>query len=112
MQYQIRHLTRFTYQSPVSESVMELRMQPLTDPRQRTLRFAITRKPRARVFAYRDHFGNAVHYFDIPGHHMRLDLTAEAAVDVSPAEPLPDALPDEAWDGIETQEMSGEFVNW
>jgi transglutaminase-like putative cysteine protease len=112
MQYQIRHLTRFTYHSPVSESVMELRMQPLTDRRQRNLRFDITTNPRARMFAYRDHLGNAVHYFDIPGHHMRLDLTAEAAVDVSPAEVLPDSLPESTWDAIDTQGSSGEFVNW
>jgi transglutaminase-like putative cysteine protease len=112
MQYQIRHLTRFTYHSPVSESVMELRMQPLTDRRQRNLRFDVTTNPRARIFAYRDHLGNAVHYFDIPGHHMRLDLTAEAAVDVSPTDPLPDRLGDDAWDAIDTQGSSGEFVNW
>jgi transglutaminase-like putative cysteine protease len=111
MQYQIRHLTRFTYLSPVSESVMELRMQPLTDRRQRNLRFDITTNPRARIFAYRDHLGNAVHYFDIPGHHMRLDLTADAAVDVLPTE-LPDRLPESAWEAIDTQGSSGEFVNW
>jgi transglutaminase-like putative cysteine protease len=112
MQYQIRHLTRFTYHSPVSESVMELRMQPLTDRRQRSLRFDVTTNPRARIFAYRDHLGNAVHYFDIPGHHLRLDLTAEATVDVSPSGPLPERLADDAWNDIGTQEMSGEFVNW
>jgi transglutaminase-like putative cysteine protease len=67
MPYLVRHLTRFTYTSPVSESVMELRMQPLSDGRQRLLRFDITTTPRARVFAYRDFLGNAVHYFDIPG---------------------------------------------
>jgi transglutaminase-like putative cysteine protease len=112
MQYQIRHLTRFTYNSPVSESVMELRMQPLTDRRQRNLRFDITTNPRARIFAYRDHLGNAVHYFDIPGHHLRLDLTAEAAVDVSPGEALPDHLADDAWDAVDAPDSSGEFVNW
>jgi transglutaminase-like putative cysteine protease len=112
MQYQIRHLTRFIYNSPVSESVMELRMQPLTDRRQRSLRFDLTTMPRARMFAYRDHLGNAVHYFDIPGHHLRLDITAEAAVDVTPGDELPDGLPDDAWDAVETQESSGEFVNW
>jgi transglutaminase-like putative cysteine protease len=112
MQYQIRHLTRFTYDSPVSESVMELRMQPLTDRRQRNLRFDITTNPRARIFAYRDHLGNAVHYFDIPGHHLRLDLTAEAAVDVSPGEPLPDRLDDDAWAAVDALDSSGEFVNW
>lgn len=112
MQYQIRHLTRFSYNSPVSESVMELRMQPLTDRRQRNLRFDITTNPRARIFAYRDHLGNAVHYFDIPGHHLRLDLTAEAAVDISPGEPLPDRLPDGAWEAVDALDSSGEFVNW
>jgi transglutaminase-like putative cysteine protease len=112
MQYQIRHLTRFSYHSPVSESVMELRMQPLTDRRQRNLRFDITTNPRARIFAYRDHLGNAVHYFDIPGHHMRLDLTAEADVDVLPTEPLPETLPESAWDAIDAQGASDEFVNW
>ncbi len=112
MQYQIRHLTRFIYHSPVSESVMELRMQPLTDRRQRCLRFDVTTGPRTRMFAYRDHLGNAVHYFDIPGHHLRLDITAEAAVDVAPTEDLPERLAESAWDAIDTQESSGEFVNW
>ncbi len=85
MPYLVRHLTRFTYTSPVSESVMELRMQPLSDGRQRLLRFDVTTTPRARVFAYRDYLGNAVHYFDIPGRHTRLDISAEAAVDVTAA---------------------------
>jgi len=31
MQYTIRHVTRFTYEAPISESVMEARMQPCTD---------------------------------------------------------------------------------
>src|SRR6266436_2639018 len=31
MQYTIRHVTRFTYEAPISESVMEARMQPRTD---------------------------------------------------------------------------------
>ena len=56
--------------APVCESVMELRMQPLErDGASSCLRFNVTTSQRARVFAYRDHFGNAVHYFDIPGHH-------------------------------------------
>ena len=31
MRYSIRHVTRFTYESPITESVMEARMQPRTD---------------------------------------------------------------------------------
>lgn len=113
MQYLVRHLTRFSYTSPVSESVMELRMQPLTDARQRCLRFDVLTAPRARVFAYRDYLGNAVHYFDIPGHHTRLDITAEAVVDITPPLDLPDRLSEDAWRQLdETARAGGDAADW
>ena len=68
----IRHTSRFTYSAPISESMMEVRMQPRSDGRQRCLRFELTTQPRARVFAYQDSLGNVVHHFDIPSRHSRL----------------------------------------
>jgi transglutaminase-like putative cysteine protease len=112
MPYLVRHLTRFTYTSPVSESVMELRMQPLSDGRQRLLRFDVSTTPRARVFAYRDFLGNAVHYFDIPGRHTRLDISAEAAVDVIPSYDLPEALDISAWQAIDQLAATGAYGDW
>ena len=52
MQYTVRHLTRFTYDNPISESVMEVRMQPRTEQHQRCLGFELTTTPRATVTAY------------------------------------------------------------
>ena len=49
MFYSIRHLTRFRYSSPVSESTMELRMQPRSEGLQRCLTFQVTVTPRTRV---------------------------------------------------------------
>src|SRR5688572_23821484 len=112
MPYLVRHLTRFTYTSQVSESVMELRMQPLSDGRQRLLRFDVTTTPRARVFAYRDFLGNAVHYFDIPGRHTRLDISAEAAVDVIPPDFLPESLDISAWQAIDQLVATGAYGDW
>jgi transglutaminase-like putative cysteine protease len=112
MPYLVRHLTRFTYTSPVSESVMELRMQPLSDGRQRLLRFDVSTTPRARVFAYRDFLGNAVHYFDIPGRHTRLDISAEAAVDVITPDDLPEALDISAWQAIDQLAATGAYGDW
>lgn len=112
MPYLVRHLTRFTYTSPVSESVMELRMQPLSDGRQRLLRFDVSTTPRARVFAYRDYLGNAVHYFDIPGRHSRLDISAEAAVEVTPPENLPEALDATAWQALDELTATGAYSDW
>lgn len=112
MQYFVRHLTRFVYTAPISESVMELRMQPLELDRQRCLRFNVTTSQRARLFAYRDHYGNAVHYFDIPGHHARLDITVESAVDVTPPPPLPRSLPVEAWNELDGLAASPDLADW
>ena len=112
MQYLVRHLTRFVYTSPVCESVMELRMQPLELDRQHCLRFSVSTSPRARVFAYHDHFGNAVHYFDIPAHHTKLDVTIESAVETTAAPDLPDALPSDSWAEVDETAKSPDHLDW
>ena len=88
MQYTIRHVTQFTYETPISESVMEARMQPRSDGAQRCLHFGLSTTPASRVMMYQDHDGNIVHHFNIPGRHSRLTVTAEALVDCAPS---PDA---------------------
>lgn len=112
MQYVVRHLTRFVYTSPVSESVMELRMQPLDRERQRCLRFDVTTSQRAKIFAYRDHYGNAVHYFDVPGHHGKLDVSVSSMIDVDPTPELPKRIDADSWQAIDALAESGTFLDW
>jgi transglutaminase-like putative cysteine protease len=101
-------VTRFSYEAPITESVMEARMQPRTDATQHCLHFALTAAPRARVMMYRDHDGNTVHHFDIPGRHSRLTLTAEALVECSAPPPLPPRLPPAAWQAVDALAESGD----
>jgi transglutaminase-like putative cysteine protease len=108
MQYVIQHVTRFTYAAPISESTMEARMQPLTERGQRCLRFELSTNPRARMFAYQDPLGNIVHHFDILKRHTRLQLTAEAIVDVPQRDPLPVALDANAWEAIDDLAAKGD----
>ena len=89
MHYTIRHVTRFTYETPISESVMEVRMQPRTDAAQRCLHFGLSTQPASRVMMYQDHDGNIVHHFNIPERHSRLTVTAEALVECGPPAELP-----------------------
>jgi transglutaminase-like putative cysteine protease len=84
MAYSVRHITRFQYEPAVRESVMEVRMQPRTDARQRCLSFSLDLSPRATMMMYRDFFGNAVHHFDIPGQHELIEVAAQAVVEVLP----------------------------
>jgi len=84
MTYLIRHVTSFSYQPAVGESVMEVRLQPRSDTRQRCLTSTIDVTPAATVSVYRDFYGNAVHHFDIPGKHNSIEVISEATVDMLP----------------------------
>ena len=107
--YSIRHLTRFRYTRPVSESIMEVRMHPRTDAAQHCLSFSLAVSPRCRVFSYRDQYGNDVQHFDIPGEHAQLVILAESLIEQHPAEPLPSALPFSAWDDLAELIEGGDY---
>jgi len=109
MRYSIRHVTRFTYESPITESVMEARMQPRTDTLQRCLQFTLLTTPSARVMTYRDHDNNLVHHFNIPGRHSRLTVTAEALVECMTMRSLPHRLGPAAWSRLDSMAASGQW---
>jgi transglutaminase-like putative cysteine protease len=109
MDYSIRHLTKFLYSNPVSESMMETRMHPRSDQNQRCLTFHLSVSPRCRVFSYRDHLANHVHHFDIPGQHGQLVIVAESLVEVQPAAPVPAFLAPDAWDELDSMIEQGDY---
>jgi transglutaminase-like putative cysteine protease len=99
--YSIRHLTRFRYKEPVSESIMEVRMHPRSDHTQHCLSFSLSVSPRCRVFTYRDHYGNNVHHFDIPGEHDQLVIVAESLVEQHIPMDVPAFLSPDAWQALD-----------
>lgn len=109
MYYSIRHVTRFRYSAPISESIMEVRTQPRSEGNQRCLDFRLHTSPRAQIMMYRGEFGNRVHHFDIPNSHTQLTITAEALVDVTAPPVPPEALSEEAWDELDALTESGEY---
>ena len=109
MFYSIRHLTKFLYKTPVSESIMETWMHPRSDYNQRCLTFHLSVSPRCRVFSYRDHLGNHVHHFDIPGQHGQLVIVAEALVEVQRSIPLPASLDPTSWAELDRLVAEGDF---
>ncbi len=108
MAYAIRHVTTFRYKPAVGESIMEVRMQPRSDLRQRCLTFALELHPRANVMSYRDFFGNAVHHFDIPGRHQTIEISAQAIVEVTPLLD-PRQRKSSAWDELDTRVQEGDY---
>jgi transglutaminase-like putative cysteine protease len=95
--YSIRHVTRFRYSAPVRESVMELRMQPRSEGPQTLRSFQISTNPRAQLYAYTDHLGNAVYHFNLLREHEELRIEAQATVEIGQVPQAPEALDPLEW---------------
>lgn len=108
--YTVRHHTRYHYSTLVGESVMEVRMEPRSDDRQRCFSFDLKILPSAHLQAYEDHLHNKIHFFDIPQRHNRLVLRAQSLVGVESAPPLPEALDPSAWAAVDA--LAGAVEHW
>lgn len=111
MLYSVRHTTRFRYSSPVTESVMEVRMQPRRDEAQHCLSFELTTEPVTRITVSRDYLGNIVHHFDMLRPHDQLTITARALVTTSDVPP-PAPLRPEDWVALDALANEGDSVEW
>ena len=108
MFYSIRHITRFRYSNPVRESVMELKMQPRSEGNQALRNFQITTNPRAQLYAYTDHHGNAVYHFNVLREHSELRIEAQSVIELSQARALPDAADSLEWQRYNSLNLTAE----
>lgn len=105
--YSIRHVTRYRYSSPIRESVMQLYMQPRSESGQWLRSFQVVTQPRAQLFAYTDHLGNAVYHFNIPQEHSMLIIDMTATVEMGPRSEPPICVAASEWDTLLAAQRAG-----
>jgi transglutaminase-like putative cysteine protease len=98
MRHRIVHDTFYTYDAPVHESVMEVRLHPCSNERQRCEHFALHITPKTTIHRYIDAAHNTINHFQIPGALTTLHVRAESTVDVFPVASLPAYLAHTDWD--------------
>ncbi|GAB4517421.1 MAG: transglutaminase family protein [Anaerolineae bacterium] len=98
MYYAVTHLTVYKYSDHVSDSVMQVRLQPRSDQSQRQVRFDLQISPAVKVQSHRDYLGNAIHTFDVPAPHRRLAIKSDAVVEVRECPEVPQSLPVSTWE--------------
>jgi len=77
----VEHVTRFSYDGPITEAYTELRLKPAHRDGQRCSSFSLLPEPRGvTVDEYVDRFGNTVHHFDVLEQHERIVITARSEV--------------------------------
>jgi transglutaminase-like putative cysteine protease len=88
----IEHTLAFSYDSFISESFLELRVQPKATPAQTVTSFSLAVGPPTRVFRYRDWNDNVAHHFTVTKFHDRIEVVSRSLVETHPAGPAPAAV--------------------
>ena len=88
MRLHVRHVTGFSYAGAADSSYNEVRMTPLSLPRQRVEFSSLTITPYALQSTYRDYFDTIVTTFDLHESHERLEVVADATVETREREEL------------------------
>ncbi|MEO8336200.1 MAG: transglutaminase family protein [bacterium] len=78
MKIRLVHVTRFDYTADVIEGVMEVRLGPFSDARQRWDSFKLTVTPTGSVRQYTDGFGNRTHLVTVGKSHRSLEVVTQS----------------------------------
>ena len=92
MLFEVTHTTEYSYETPVSHSLNEVRLTPRTLTNQEVGKTKILVEPEpAFIHQRRDYYGNEATSFELFERHDHLEVRAESVVDVRPEifEPSP-----------------------
>ncbi len=81
---EVQHETRLTYPKAVTESVTEVRMEPVSDDDQSCHSFHLAVTPSTEVSRFQDGFGNRVHHFNMLNNHEEVRILAAGVVQTHP----------------------------
>jgi transglutaminase-like putative cysteine protease len=96
--YRIKHITRYSYPSPVIDSANQVMLFPITDEQQVVNKHELIITQHPAVEIYTDYFGNKVGIFSVIKPHS--ELTIQSNIDITTREvklPTDDAAPETQW---------------
>lgn len=100
-EYRIKHITRYTYPSPVIDSANQVMLFPIDDPEQEVKKheLIITHQPSVEIFT--DYFGNKVGIFSVIKPHSQLTIESIIEVVIQEAKlPANDTASESQWDNL------------
>jgi transglutaminase-like putative cysteine protease len=91
MNFAIRYLTEYRYDTPVTDNLNALRVKPATTATQRVDDFGVRVDPESRLHQHLDYFGTTVIEFGVSRPHDHLSIDVRARVKTSAPEQPPEA---------------------
>ena len=108
--YEIEHISRYLYTTPVRHGVLSLCLKPRDDAGQRLLSFEIATSPPAPLNSETDVFGNTKQVLNVHREHQALEIASRSSVERTPGGEPAASLGADAWESIRS--WSGAFANW
>ena len=109
----IKHITRYTYQEPVTDSTNKILLYPLSGPHQQVLSQHLDITGNPLVETYTDYYGNRVGTFMLITPHN--ELAIESRIEVQTEEPIfpADELPAaEQWAMLDSLRNNMDFIDF
>ena len=86
-------------------------MQPRSEGHQALRSFQINTNPRAQLYAYTDHAGNAVYHFNVLREHAELRIEAQAVIEISPTPPPPESIDLLEWERFNSYNLTDDHFD-
>ena len=84
MEFEITHITDYTYQNAAAEAYLEARLTPPDTEWQTVRSRRLVVEPSVKLSGYTDYYGNAVEFFSLPYRHRSLVITSRVEVQTHP----------------------------
>lgn len=109
--YRVRHLTRYTYDEPVSVCHNVAHLRPRSTAESVVRSHVMRIEPATRFESRTDYFGNPIACFSIPERHQAMSLEAVSEVEILPR-PSPDPRDTLPWERVRQGIEQRAFPDW
>ena len=79
-EFKIKHITKYTYESPVRESVNHNILYPIEDQFQSVIKHTLKISGNPKVDVFTDYYGNKIGFFAYSERHRELEIYSELTV--------------------------------
>lgn len=111
--FNIHHITRYTYDSPVRDSANQVILFPINDEFQEVLKHELTITGSPPIETYKDYYGNEVGIFTHAAAHQSLVIDSRLEIVTRPRPGFSDtATNDDQWDWLEQARWKLPFVDF
>jgi len=100
-EFKIKHITRYSYETAVKDSVNHIILYPIKDDHQKVLRHDLKISGSPKVDTFVDYYGNQTGFFTYSERHRELEIYSELTVATTARELPPDTMFNELeWDEL------------